>query len=106
MSDTRTQKSSDAHAHIKDLSLILSNAHARKFRASTPSNKNRLLVLGSLTKKKLTPFEKECEVCQAICDLCTEILLFFIIFNSMKNTFPFMQINVSGIPSPTLFSIL
>jgi hypothetical protein len=24
----------------------------------------------------------------------------------MKNTFPFMQINVSGIPSPTLFSIL
>ena len=71
-----------------------------------PSNKNRSLSLGLDARKKLTPLHWLYLICQAICDFCIVILLFFIIFNSMKNTFPFMQINVSGIPSPTLFSIL
>ena len=49
---------------------------------NAPSNKNRSEVEGSFAKKKLVPPQRECEQCQAICDLDTLILPFFIIFNS------------------------
>ena len=38
-----------------------------------PSNKNRSEVEGSFAKKKLAPPQRECEQCQAICDLDTDI---------------------------------
>lgn len=74
--------------------------------AFPPSNKNRHRSEGLDARKKLVPLLRSYEICQAICDFCRTILLFFIIFNSMKKTFPSRHINVSAIPSPTLFSIL
>ena len=74
--------------------------------AFCPSNKNRQRSLGLDARKKLTPLHLEYLMFQAICDFCRIILLFFIIFNSIKKLYPSIQINVSGIPSPTLFSIL
>ncbi len=50
-----------------------------------PSNKNRSEVEGSCSKKKPTPPQRECEECQAICDLDTLTLPFFIIFRHLFN---------------------
>jgi len=71
-----------------------------------PSNKNRSEVEGSFAKKKLAPPQRECEQCQAICDLETLTLPFFTIFNSSHTGTPSMHRYTSGIPSPLRFSIL
>ena len=74
--------------------------------ALSAPNKNRSEVLGSCSKKKLTPLHLKCEECHAICDFDRLTLPFLTIFNSSHTGTPFMHRYTSGIPSPVRFSIL
>lgn len=74
--------------------------------AKLPSNKNISLVEGQCSRKKLTPLQRVCPKCHAIWDFDSLTRLFLIIFNSSQIGTPSMHKYVSGMPSPTRFSIL
>ena len=100
-------RSGPAHTHAGagPQERKLSNRDPWIMAAEPPSNKNTSPVEGSCTKKKLTPLQRVCAKCQAICEVDKDTRLFFIIFNSHQTGTPSMHRYTSGIPCPARFSI-
>ena len=75
-------------------------------RASPPSNKNKQGGLPRETKKKEMPPAAEYCIFHAICDGRMETVSPFVHFNSTQKAVLSLQRWTSGMPDPTLFSIL
>ena len=104
MAETQDARSSpdQAAGHPDQISTP---SDARR-KASPPSNKNRQGGLPRETKKKEMPPAAEYCIFHAICDGRMETVSPFVHFNSTQKAVLSLQRWTSGMPDPTLFSIL